>query len=578
MARRHLLVIAASLLLAAPASASTGESALWLNADAAARSALMAAEAETAVQTVTASVHHARIAPRVEGVPVQDSEYLLHFGDDGQLVGTTGERRTPAQLRGAWRIGRASAVRSAIAFAGAHALRAPVTARRVIAVDVRAWEVTVPSARPLRDVRVTLGAQDGALLALRGMGLGVDGEGLVFDPDPLLAGATAGNADADSPELTAGLVSRILSGLDGSGFLRGRFADVTGSVRALEPSQLFAYHRDDPRFEQVMAYRVTAEVGERFAALGLDTGSPVRVEADAIADDNSFYSPATRTIMLGTGGVEDGEDASVIAHEYGHALQGAIAPGYPIGQEATSVAEGFGDYVAGAHLERVTGSAERAQCLFAWDVSLEGIRCARTIGIDATFPRDVIGEPHEDGRIWSGVLWGLRETIGPDATDTLALSAFAYVTPRGGFQEIAAGLLHADRDIFGGVHAAAIASALGSHGLVARGLTGSGVKGGRAVAVTAQLGRLVRIKQAAIHGGVLKLKLRASARAAVRVTLRTKGGRAIATWRRTLPVGIRSLALQLPQGARAASLRVLVEAGPAGGALATVSSELLAVG
>ena len=530
------------------------------------------------MQSVTGRVRHVRVAPVAGGAPVQDAEYVLHVGESGRVIATTGDRRGPARLRGAWRIGRVAAVRVAGIRAGARAVRAPAQARRVIAGNVRAWEITVLSARPLRDVRVTLAAADGALLDLRGAGLGVDGQGLVFDPDPLQAGALAGDGDADSPELAAALVTRPLRGLDGSGTLRGRYADVTGSVRAFEPTQLFAYHRDDPRFEQVMAYRVSAEIGERFENLGLDTGTPVRIEADSVADDNSFFSPATRTILLGTGGVEDGEDASVIAHEYGHALQNTIAPGYPIGLEATSVAEGFADYVAGAHLERVTGSAERALCLFAWDVSRDGIRCARTLGVDAVYPADLVGEAHEDGRVWSGVLWSLRGAVGADTADALALSAFAYVTPRGGFEEISGALLHADRDLFGGVHAASIASSFGSHGLVARGLVGSGVKGGRAVAVTAQLGRIVRLKGTTLRGGSLRLQLRANARAVVRVTLRTQSGRAIASWRRTVPAGNRSIALRLPLLARESKLRMLVEAGPADGALAPISSELLAVG
>src|SRR5439155_22663863 len=53
---------------------------------------------------------------------------------------------------------------------------------------------------------------------------------------------------------------------------------------------------------------------------GIDDRPQVAV-ADAFQADNSFYSPFTRQIKYGSGGVDDAEDADVILHEYGHAMQ-----------------------------------------------------------------------------------------------------------------------------------------------------------------------------------------------------------------------------------------------------------------
>ena len=61
-------------------------------------------------------------------------------------------------------------------------------------------------------------------------------------------------------------------------------------------------------------------------ANGIDDRAQVAV-ADAFKDDNSFYSPATRKIKYGSGGVDDAEDADVILHEYGHAIQDDQVPG-----------------------------------------------------------------------------------------------------------------------------------------------------------------------------------------------------------------------------------------------------------
>ena len=57
-------------------------------------------------------------------------------------------------------------------------------------------------------------------------------------------------------------------------------------------------------------------------------GKPQKVRANGISADNSYYSPMTRSMTLGTGGVDDGEDADVIVHEYGHSLQDQAVQGF----------------------------------------------------------------------------------------------------------------------------------------------------------------------------------------------------------------------------------------------------------
>ena len=47
---------------------------------------------------------------------------------------------------------------------------------------------------------------------------------------------------------------------------------------------------------------------------------------DKFHGDNSFYIPRQDTISLGSGGVDDAEDAEVTWHEYGHAIQDDQVP------------------------------------------------------------------------------------------------------------------------------------------------------------------------------------------------------------------------------------------------------------
>src|SRR5262245_2365308 len=65
--------------------------------------------------------------------------------------------------------------------------------------------------------------------------------------------------------------------------------------------------------------------------------TPLPVNAHGTRDDNSSYSPGLRRLTLGTGGVDDAEDADIILHEFGHALQDAICPDFGQSTEAAAM-------------------------------------------------------------------------------------------------------------------------------------------------------------------------------------------------------------------------------------------------
>src|SRR5262249_22196065 len=147
-----------------------------------------------------------------------------------------------------------------------------------------------------------------------------NGTGLVFDPNPV---ATSGdttlvdNNDADSPTLTAQRISRTLTDLDGSGLLRGTFCDAQDSAvaRANEPTLVFDYTRSDERFEEATTYYAITSTQRYFQdVLGVVVANNRQQVCDVhgIPDDNSFYSPATKGIVYGDGGVDDAEDAEAI--------------------------------------------------------------------------------------------------------------------------------------------------------------------------------------------------------------------------------------------------------------------------
>ena len=118
---------------------------------------------------------------------------------------------------------------------------------------------------------------------------------------------------------------------------------------------------------------------ERFSVTCYLPSSPERIEASNPAPGvpfpeaqayflPSFEQPGTGEIAFGSGGVDLAEDAEVIVHEYGHAIQGNQVPG--LGStfetlETFSLEEGWSDFFAGAYLSAFSEGYGDA-CLGEW--------------------------------------------------------------------------------------------------------------------------------------------------------------------------------------------------------------------
>ena len=185
------------------------------------------------------------------------------------------------------------------------------------------------------------------------------GSGRVFSPNPV---AALQDQILDRPERrrlsgpAAGLSHRDLTNLDGSGYLRGDWANIVSETGApaYSADNTFLYDRHDDRFEQVMGYYWVTEAQKYIQSLGFGTTlRPINMESqdiriNQIGIDNSYSWDKHDVLRFGKGGVDDAEDAEVILHEYGHAMMDSqMTPfGYGTSVEAGSIGEGFGDYWA----------------------------------------------------------------------------------------------------------------------------------------------------------------------------------------------------------------------------------------
>jgi hypothetical protein len=234
--------------------------------------------------------------------------------------------------------------------------------------------------------------------------------------------------------------------------------------------------RAKDRFEGLMAYYHIERSQRYIHRLGFSdatsNGINDRVQtviADAFRDDNSYFSTATRKISYGSGGVDDAEDADVIWHEYGHAIQDAQRRGFGNGPDGGAIGEGFGDYWAAVMSSRSPRTSNRDNvCIFDWDgltwgayVSAFHRRCGRRADRGNSLPQiedRCGGEIHCVGEAWSSALWDLRTEYGisPIAFDRIVLASQFFYATNEHFDEAVDALLTADQDLTGGANASHI--------------------------------------------------------------------------------------------------------------------------
>jgi hypothetical protein len=273
-------------------------------------------------------------------------------------------------------------------------------------------------------------------------GPSVTGTGSVFVPNPVQSlgdESLTDQKDSDAAVPTAAYQTVTLTNLDGSGYLRGDWANVvsqTGNA-AYSPTNTFVYTRHQDEFEQVMAYYWITESQKYIQSLGFGTKyPPVNKESQDVrinqwGQDNSFETDHPKDeIRYGKGGVDDAEDAEVILHEYGHAIHDGS--GFVFGSEqAGAISEAFGDYWAVDFSDIMAnrlGVPERVTlaCVMDWDATSYTStvpHCLRRLDSNLHYPNDLDGEVHDDGRIWSQALWTINRDLGHERADKIILNA-----------------------------------------------------------------------------------------------------------------------------------------------------------
>jgi hypothetical protein len=287
--------------------------------------------------------------------------------------------------------------------------------------------------------------------------------------------------DADSAVPAAAYHDVTLTHLDGSGYLRGDYANVVSETGnpAYSATGTFSYTRHQDEFEQVMAYFWVTRAQTYIHSLGFGetrravNNGPQAVRLNQLGADNSFATDHPKVeLRFGKGGVDDAEDGEVILHEYGHAIHFSQNFSFA-SEEAGAISEGFGDYWAvtvGDVVSRSLGvpNLEPLPCVADWDATsyTSGpTHCLRRVDLDLHYPADLNGEVHHDGQIWSRALWDIRQSLGNVQADTIILQG-SFDFPGTTMTDLARRTVTAAQQLYGTRAASAVTKAFASRGIL----------------------------------------------------------------------------------------------------------------
>ncbi len=340
----------------------------------------------------------------------------------------------------------------------------------------RAYRISITADKPFGSKQFVIDANSAEIVQTKNFVYNsTDGQGQVFIPNPVnsqnnpalfkfgtLSIVSTNNPNpyftVSLPELDASVAPFALSGP----FVV--LEDIESpspynSPPSIDDANGFNFTREDPEFEDVMIYYHVYRMQNYIQReLYFTDVMNRRLRADAhglFGGENSHYVSMPGTlgegyVAFGDEGVQDAEDADVIAHEYGHAIQDNQAPGaYSGNGEPRAMGEGFSDYWAVSSYDKeTTQHGHKRACLMEWDVAPE--ECLRRVNDGPTADNfNYASKDWENGKIWSRTLYRIFLLLGRKTADSLILqSHFNISTAYPSFREAADAIITANEQIF----------------------------------------------------------------------------------------------------------------------------------
>lgn len=300
----------------------------------------------------------------------------------------------------------------------------------------------------------------------------------IFNPDPCsrlqipYGGSLRDQGDSNNVLLTQAIDTVLMPvhfendtfSLRNELFQMGEYSlPVTTKIKSTQGSQFFT--RNQTQFEEVNVYYHLNNFRKIIDSLGFTqlANYPLKVDAHGLDGmDQSAYSPVLDILAYGDGNVDDGEDAAVIVHEYGHVLSHSALAYGNTGLERKSAEEGICDYLAGSYVK--SKSLWQWQRLFKWDGWNE-FWSGRELMSQKQYPDSMVGQIHRDGQIFSSALTHMEENMGRGVTHAIVLRSLSLLVPTLNMRQVAYMMLLSDSILFGGVHTPQMISTFDAQGL-----------------------------------------------------------------------------------------------------------------
>ncbi|GAA2512601.1 M4 family metallopeptidase [Winogradskya humida] len=320
-------------------------------------------------------------------------------------------------------------------------------------------------------------AVSGTTLTERNTVKEVSGSGQVFSPNPVATlqnESLTDSSNANSTALAAAYKTVTLTQLtSGVTTLKGAYANNTSSSAVTSSTRTYTYNRSQAGFEQVMAYYHLTTAQEYIQSLGFTdvNNSAQTYRTTGYTADNSYYDPSADSLTFGTGGVDDAEDAEVIWHEYGHAIQDDQVPGFGSSAQSGAIGEAFGDYWAYTMSSAVSANTTVTPlaCIADWDaVSYTSTtpHCLRRVDGTKVYPGDWENEVHADGEIWSRALFDIHNALGRTQANSIILEAQFSYAPGTTFAAAANTTVTTAQTLYGTAAATAVRTAFQARGII----------------------------------------------------------------------------------------------------------------
>ena len=402
------------------------------------------------------------------GVPVFDSEILVHFSPDNEITSTASNYdKSVANISTQPSITKENAIAisnqtlkidSDIVFQECklfvyNKLENTKLVYRVLTdsyAKTGSWETIVDAQTgevlSTKDVAYYYGKHDKKakkpLTPMAPLAL-VTGTAKVFNPDPLsqagmtYGGSYADNNDGTNTALDNARVDVVLPEIDLTGTtykLKSTYAEIKelgnpnkGLFTQSTPN--FIFNRNQDGFEAVNAfYHIDKSLRYINQTLGIPCVPYQAANAGAVffdphaanSADNSFYTNGQ--LQFGEGGVDDAEDADVVLHELGHGIHDWITGGGL--SQVNGLSEGCGDYWAVSYsrsLNQWANTTPEYDYVFSWD-GHNTFWDGRITNYGASYNGGLVNQIHTDGQIWSTALMKIWDAIGRTKTDKAFLN------------------------------------------------------------------------------------------------------------------------------------------------------------